>query len=104
MGCPAECAGALGKAKEAFGKDLMRISCHARLHARIYSCARVYARVYARVHAGVQHAKEFMREFMQEFMQEFSIHLARPQGAADLIASRIPPGRVELGCWVAVKL
>ena len=41
---------------------------------------------------------------VQEFgvVQEFAFHLARRQGAADLIASRIPPGRIVcvVGGWV----
>ena len=41
---------------------------------------------------------------VQEFgvVQEFAFRLARRQGAADLIASRIPPGHIDwvVGGWV----
>ena len=50
--------------------------------------------------AEIFHAKELV----QDLVREFCIRLARPQGAADLIASRIPPGLntwlLAVGCWL----
>ena len=44
--------------------------------------------------------KRLSKSLMQEFMQEFAGHLARPQGAADSNAPRIPPSPTwMLGCY-----
>ena len=48
----------------------------------------------------LQKSGNHARSFAKEFMQSLLFHSASPQDAADLIASRIPPGRVELGCRV----
>ena len=53
----------------------------------IYTCNEFCKRFYA---------MNFAKDFMQRSLLAFST----PAGAADLIASRIPPGRVKFGCWV----
>ena len=50
------------------------------------------------------HAMNLCKDFMQRFYAKIFTASSTPAGAADLIASRIPPGRVQLGCWVVGSL